>query len=70
VTGSYGIETLRNNILILSAGGAWLFAALDAKRVNPELDVTIAVMRWTAPTRHLCAKLGAAEASSERSRPP
>jgi hypothetical protein len=29
-----------------------------------------AVMRWTAPTRHLCAKLVAAEASSERSRPP
>lgn len=28
------------------------------------------VMGWTAPTRHLCAKLGAAEASSERSRPP
>ena len=28
------------------------------------------LMRWTAPERHLCAKLGAVKASSERSRPP
>jgi fumarate reductase flavoprotein subunit len=38
-----GIETLRTDILILGAGGAGLFAALHAKRANPELDVTIAV---------------------------
>jgi fumarate reductase flavoprotein subunit len=43
VTGSYGIEMLRTEILILGAGGARRFAALDAKRANPELDVTIAV---------------------------
>jgi len=33
----------RTEILILGAGGARRFAALDAKRANPELDVTIAV---------------------------
>ncbi|WP_439579096.1 L-aspartate oxidase [Elioraea sp.] len=38
-----GIEMLRTDILILGAGGAGLFAALHAKRANPELDVTIAV---------------------------
>lgn len=38
-----GIETYRTDILILGAGGAGLFAALHAKRANPELDVTIAV---------------------------
>ncbi len=38
-----GIETFRTDILILGAGGAGLFAALHAKRANPELDVTIAV---------------------------
>ncbi|GIX10893.1 L-aspartate oxidase [Elioraea sp.] len=38
-----GIDTLRTDILILGAGGAGLFAALHAKRANPELDVTIAV---------------------------
>ena len=31
------------DILILGAGGAGLFAALHAKKTNPELDVTIAV---------------------------
>lgn len=40
---SRGIETHRTDILILGAGGAGLFAALHAKRANPELDVTIAV---------------------------
>jgi fumarate reductase flavoprotein subunit len=38
-----GIDTLRTDILILGAGGAGLFAALHARRANPELDVTIAV---------------------------
>ena len=37
------IGTLETDILILGAGGAGLFAALHAKKANPELDVTIAV---------------------------
>ncbi len=35
--------TLDTDILILGAGGAGLFAALHAKRAQPDLDVTIAV---------------------------
>jgi fumarate reductase flavoprotein subunit len=34
---------LTTDILILGAGGAGLFAALHAKKANPDLDVTIAV---------------------------
>ena len=34
---------LDTDILILGAGGAGLFAALHAKKANPDLDVTIAV---------------------------
>ena len=37
------IESLKTDILILGSGGAGLFAALHAKQVNPELDITIAV---------------------------
>jgi fumarate reductase flavoprotein subunit len=37
------VETLTTDILILGAGGAGLFAALHAKKANPDLDVTIAV---------------------------
>jgi succinate dehydrogenase flavoprotein subunit len=37
------VQTLATDILILGAGGAGLFAALHAKKANPELDVTIAV---------------------------
>ncbi|HEY5216067.1 MAG TPA: FAD-binding protein [Pseudolabrys sp.] len=37
------MQTLETDILILGAGGAGLFAALHAKKANPELDVTIAV---------------------------
>ncbi len=37
------IPMLETDILILGAGGAGLFAALHAKKANPELDVTIAV---------------------------
>ena len=37
------MNTLETDILILGAGGAGLFAALHAKKVNPDLDVTIAV---------------------------
>jgi fumarate reductase flavoprotein subunit len=37
------IKTITTDILILGAGGAGLFAALHAKKANPELDVTIAV---------------------------
>lgn len=40
---STAIETLKTDILILGSGGAGLFAALHAKQVNPDLDVTIAV---------------------------
>jgi len=39
----HSIPTLETDILILGAGGAGLFAALHAKKANPELDVTIAV---------------------------
>lgn len=37
------MNTLETDILILGAGGAGLFAALHAKKANPDLDVTIAV---------------------------
>jgi fumarate reductase flavoprotein subunit len=37
------VQTLETDILILGAGGAGLFAALHAKKANPDLDVTIAV---------------------------
>jgi len=37
------IRELHTDILILGAGGAGLFAALHAKKANPDLDVTIAV---------------------------
>src|SRR6476620_158234 len=37
------MQTLDTDILILGAGGAGLFAALHAKKANPDLDVTIAV---------------------------
>src|SRR5512142_2063325 len=37
------MERLDTDILILGAGGAGLFAALHAKKANPDLDVTIAV---------------------------
>jgi fumarate reductase flavoprotein subunit len=37
------LHTLDTDILILGAGGAGLFAALHAKRAQPDLDVTIAV---------------------------
>ena len=37
------MQTVETDILILGAGGAGLFAALHAKKTNPDLDVTIAV---------------------------
>jgi len=37
------MQTFETDILILGAGGAGLFAALHAKKINPEFDVTIAV---------------------------
>ena len=37
------MQTLETDILVLGAGGAGLFAALHAKKANPDLDVTIAV---------------------------
>ncbi len=37
------MQTLETDILTLGAGGAGLFAALHAKKANPDLDVTIAV---------------------------
>ena len=37
------MRRLETDILILGAGGAGLFAALHAKKKNPDLDVTIAV---------------------------
>jgi fumarate reductase flavoprotein subunit len=37
------VQTLTTDILILGAGGAGLFAALHAKKANPDIDVTIAV---------------------------
>ncbi|HET7848493.1 MAG TPA: FAD-binding protein [Pseudolabrys sp.] len=37
------MNQLETDILILGAGGAGLFAALHAKKANPDLDVTIAV---------------------------
>jgi len=36
------VEQLKTDILILGSGGAGLFAALHALKVNPELDVTVA----------------------------
>ena len=39
------IEVLKTDVLILGAGGAGLFAALHAKKANPDLDVTIASQR-------------------------
>jgi fumarate reductase flavoprotein subunit len=37
------VNRLETDILILGAGGAGLFAALHAKKANPDLDITIAV---------------------------
>jgi fumarate reductase flavoprotein subunit len=37
------MNTIETDVLILGAGGAGLFAALHAKKANPDLDVTIAV---------------------------
>src|SRR5215203_2110919 len=37
------VPTLDTDVLILGAGGAGLFAALHAKKANPDLDVTVAV---------------------------
>jgi fumarate reductase flavoprotein subunit len=37
------VQTITTDILILGAGGAGLFAALHAKKANPDLTVTIAV---------------------------
>jgi fumarate reductase flavoprotein subunit len=37
------VRSIRTDILILGSGGAGLFAALHARRVAPELSVTIAV---------------------------
>src|ERR671931_1971063 len=37
------MNRLDTDVLILGAGGAGLFAALHAKKANPDLDVTIAV---------------------------
>jgi fumarate reductase flavoprotein subunit len=37
------VQTLTTDVLILGAGGAGLFAALHAKKANPDLGVTIAV---------------------------
>jgi fumarate reductase flavoprotein subunit len=36
-------QTLKTDVLILGSGGAGLFAALHAKKANPDLDVTIAI---------------------------
>ncbi|MGB7257402.1 MAG: FAD-binding protein [Pseudolabrys sp.] len=37
------MNQIETDILILGAGGAGLFAALHAKKANPDLDVTVAV---------------------------
>ncbi len=37
------MHQLETDVLILGAGGAGLFAALHAKKANPDLDVTVAV---------------------------
>ena len=60
------MNTLQTDILILGAGGAGLFAALHAKKANPDLDVTIAVKgrsamvsssrsAWVHPASRSCA---------------
>ncbi len=36
-------QKLKTDVLILGSGGAGLFAALHAKKANPDLDVTIAI---------------------------
>ena len=36
-------QAVKTDVLILGSGGAGLFAALHAKKANPELDVTIAI---------------------------
>ena len=36
-------QTLKTDVLILGSGGAGLFAALHASKVNPDLDITIAI---------------------------
>ena len=36
-------EQVETDILILGSGGAGLFAALHAKKIAPDLDVTVAV---------------------------
>ncbi len=41
--GSVNIEQGESDILILGSGGAGLFAAIHAKKANPELSVTVAV---------------------------
>ena len=40
---SPAIETVRTDVLILGSGGAGLFAALHAKDLAPDLEVTVAV---------------------------
>ena len=37
------VNQITTDVLVLGAGGAGLFAALHAKKTNPDLDVTIAV---------------------------
>src|SRR5512140_3544900 len=38
-----GLRTMRTDVLVLGSGGAGLFAALHARKLAPELQVTIAV---------------------------
>ena len=37
------LQTLKTDVLILGSGGAGLFAALHAKKANPDLEVSIAI---------------------------